>query len=314
MRFCGDRIWGEFRSTACSLRGNASMQNFLQQLFAGVSSGSIYAIFALGAVVIYQSTHHLNFAQGEMATFTTYIVWFLLQLGMGYWFAAGIALLASFGLGVAVERGLVSRTARSSPLISILLFIGLFMIFNSASGALFGHTPKALPSPFRAMPELETLYLTAEQSGSIACCLILFGFVYVFFAKTKIGLGMRAAAFNPESSVLAGISIGKMSALGWGCASVLSTMAALLVAPSAFLTPDMMIGVLIYGFAAALVGGLESPLGALVGGLLVGIFKNLVSAYWLGDNLDLTMALFLIFGILLIRPNGVFGRTIIRRV
>lgn len=290
------------------------MDGFLHQLFAGVASGSIYAILGLAAVMVFLSTRHLNFAQGEMATFSTCIAWALIAAGIPYWVAFALTVVISFFLGASIERLIISRVRNAPALVSILLFIALLIIFNSLSGALFGYTPKSFPSPFRAWGFLQNPYLSRHETGTILIALLLFAALYIFFSRTRLGLAMRAAAHNEESAGLSGIPVHWMTASGWGVAAAIGSIAGMLVAPSVFLEPNMMIGILIYGFAAALVGGLDNPLGAVVGGILVGISENLLGAYVVGTQLRLSVALILIVAILLIRPGGLFGRTIVARV
>lgn len=265
-------------------------------------------------VMVYQSTHHLNFAQGEMAMFSTYIAWLLMAMGMPYWVAFSATVIASFVMGAMIERVIISRVQRSSALMSILMFVALLIIFNSLAGSFFGYTPKSFPSPFRTWVFLQNPYLTRHETGTILVSGIVLSALYLFFSRTRMGLVMRAAAYNPDSASLSGIPVRWMSASGWGLAAAVGAIAGMLVAPSVFLEPNMMSGVLIYGFAAALVGGLDNPLGAVVGGLLVGIAENLLGAYVIGTELKLSVALLLIVTVLLIKPSGLFGRVIITRV
>lgn len=290
------------------------MDGLSHQLFAGVAAGSIYALLGLAAVMVYQSTHHLNFAQGEMATFSTYFGWFLLSLGVPYWLAFLCTVAASFVLGVLLERLLVSRVRHAPPLVSILVFIALLIIFNSLSGALFGYTPKTFPSPFRDLGWLQNPLLTRHETGTLLVSLIVLGALYLFFAKTRIGLVMRGSAHNSESALLCGVPVRWMTACGWGLAAGIGAIAGMLVAPSVFLDPNMMSGVLIYGFVAALVGGLDSAPGAIVGGMLVGVVENLLGAYVIGTELKMSAALVLMVVLLLVKPSGLFGRVVVWRV
>ncbi len=291
------------------------MDLFLQQVLAGLANGAIYASLALALVMIYQAIDHINFAQGEMAMFSTYIAWMLIaQYGVPYWIAFVITILFAFVGGVAIER-IVFAPLHGAPVLShLLVFLGLFAIFNSLAGEIWDHTIKEFPSPF---PEYSFRGLIGgHQIGTIAIVVLLLALIYAFFRFTRIGLALRATASNPESARLTGIKVNWMTALGWGLAAGLGSVSGMLIAPVVFLDPNMMGGILIYSFTAALIGGIDSPGGAVVGGFLVGVLENLVGTYveFIGSELKLTFALVLIISTLLFKPNGLFGRTIVTRV
>ncbi|WP_316398729.1 branched-chain amino acid ABC transporter permease [Bradyrhizobium sp. 33ap4] len=289
------------------------MDGFMHQVLAGLASGGTYALLGLAAVMIYQSTHHLNFAQGEMAMFSTYLAWTALQAGFSYPASFAISVIVSFCGGVAIERFIIRRVHGRPQLTVVMLFVALLFIFNSLAALLFGYTPKTFPTPFAQIPAIGS-YLSPHQLGSTLVTLLLMAALYWFFAFTKLGLAIRASAFNPKSAHLVGISVGSMSALGWGIAAVLGAVSGMMVAPAVYLDPNMMGGVLIYGFAAALLGGLDSPWGAVLGGFLVGAIENVVGTYLIGTELKLSVALALIVVVLIFRPQGLFGRKIVSRV
>ena len=289
------------------------MDLLIHQVFSGLASGGIYASVALALVMIYQATHHVNFAQGELAMFSTYIAWSLMQAGMPYWAAFFLTVAIAFVLGVVIERVIV-RPVENAPILSVVIvFIGLLVIVNSLAGWIFSYTIKPFPSPFPAEPLFGNRYVSSHELGSMAITLVVLSILFVFFRYTPLGLAMRAAAQNPESSRLVGIRVGWMLALGWGLAGAIGAIAGVMVAPTVFLEPNMMSGILLYAFAAALVGGIDSPGGAVLGGFIVGVLENVVGAV-LGTELKLTVALVLIVGVLVVRPSGLFGKVHVTRV
>src|SRR6266851_835858 len=292
------------------------MELFLQQVMTGLATGGIYACMALAVVMIYQAIDHLNFAQGEMAMFSTFIAWQLIGWGEPYWLAFIIAVGVSFLGGGLIERVLF-RPIHNAPVLSNLVaFIALFSILNSGAGYLWDYTIKSFPTPFGSKPFLGMTLIGTHQAGMIGVTLALLGLLYLFFRGTRLGLAMRAAAANPESARLVGIRVGWMTALGWGMAAAIGAVAGMLIAPVVFLEPNMMLGVLLYGFAGAVLGGLTSPAGAVAGGFLVGIIENLAGSFipYVGRELKLTIALILIVAVLMVRPSGLFGRHAVTRV
>ena len=290
------------------------MQAFLHQLLSGLANGSIYASIALALVMIFKATHHVNFAQGELAMFSTYVAYTLIQAGVPYWGAFVITLVFSFTVGVSIERLLLRRLSRAPVLTVVIAFIGLLVIFNGLAGPLFGFTIKEFPSPFDPHASYGTTYLSPHEVGMIGVSLIVLAIVFAFFRFTRLGLAMRASAENPQSSRLVGIRVGWMLALGWGLASMLGAVAGMMAAPSVFLEPNMMVGIMLYGFAAALLGGIDNPWGAPIGGFIVGVLENLAGAYVVGSHLKLALALAVIVIVLVVRPSGLFGRTVVVRV
>ncbi|HTY65602.1 MAG TPA: branched-chain amino acid ABC transporter permease [Alphaproteobacteria bacterium] len=290
------------------------MELFWQQVLSGLATGSIYASLALALVMIYQATHLVNFAQGEMAMFSTYIAWALIQAGLPYWAAFVLTVAIAFVGGVAIERIVIRPLESANVLSLVIVFIGLLVIFNSVAGWIFTYTIKTFPSPFPAEARFTHGYISAHEMGMIAVVLVVLALLFAFFRFTSLGLAMRAAAQNPISSRLVGIRVGWMLALGWGLAAAVGAVAGMMVAPIIFLDPNMMSGVLLYGFAAALLGGIDNPVGAVVGGFIVGVMENLVGAFVIGPDLKLTVALVLIIGVLVVRPAGLLGRRVVTRV
>lgn len=290
------------------------LQAILYQTLSGLAAGAIYASLALALVITYRSTHLLNFAQGEMATLTTYFAWSLIQAGLPYWAAFLISVSVSFIGGVLIERILIRPVENAAPLVIITVSVGLFVIFNSVSGWIYSYNTKVFPSPFPSDPLFKQQFISTHELGVIVVIATMMVLVYAFFRFTRLGLAMRAAAANPISSSLVGISVPMMLALGWGLASVIGTIGGMMIAPTVYLDPYMMFGVLIYALAAATLGGIDNPLGAVIGGFIVGVVENLLGAFVVGNDLKLSVALVLIISVLLFRPAGLFGRRVVKRV
>jgi branched-chain amino acid transport system permease protein len=289
------------------------MHQLLQQIFSGLAAGAIYASLALALVMIYRATDLVNFAQGEMAMFSTYIAWTLVNAGLPFWAAFVVTLVASFLGGMTIERVIIRPVENAPVLAAVVVTIGLLLIFNALAGWLFTYTLQEFPSPFPDRTLFGAL-MTTRDLGVIGVTLVMLFLLFVFFRFTATGLAMRAAAQNPESARLCGIPVGRMLAIGWGLAAAIGATAGIMVAPVLFLDPNMMGGVLLYAFAGALLGGITSPVGAVVGGLIVGVTENLVGTYLIASQLKLTVALGLIILVLVFRPNGLFGTAIVRRV
>jgi branched-chain amino acid transport system permease protein len=290
------------------------METLLHQILSGLASGGIYGSLALALVIIFQATHLVNFAQGELAMCSTYLAWSLIHAGCPYWLAFVATVAISFVAGVVIERCVIRPVEDKPALAVVLVFIGLMLILNSVAGFIFGYTVKTFPSPFPDHPLFGNAYLGSHELGIIAVMLVVVLLLYLFFRYTSLGLAMRAAAVNPESSRLVGIRVGRMLALGWGLAAAVGAIAGMMIAPIVFLDPNMMSGVLLYAFAAALLGGIDSPGGAVIGGFLVGVVENLMGAYVIGTELKLTVALLLIVGVLVVRPRGLMGKVVVTRV
>ena len=291
------------------------MDLFIQQVLSGLATGGIYALMALAVVMIYQAIDHFNFAQGEMAMFSSFVAWQLIAWGLPYWIAFVVCIILSFIAGVLLER-IVFKPIQNAPILShIVVFIALFSIFNSLAGFIWDFTIKAFPSPFPSKSLFGTM-IGAHETGMIAVTVVILVLLYAFFRYTPVGLAMRAAAANPESARLVGVRVGWMLALGWGMAAAIGAVAGMMIAPVVFLEPNMMLGILLYGFAGAVVGGLTSPGGAVVGGFMVGVIENLLGAFvpFIGSELKLSVALVLIVGVLLLKPSGMFGQVVVRRV
>jgi branched-chain amino acid transport system permease protein len=290
---------------------------FIQQVVSGLATGGIYASLALALVMIYQATDVVNFAQGEMAMFATYLCWSMLNAGLPYWGAFLTTLVLAFAGGVVIER-VVIRPVEGAPILSIVIVtLGLLVILNSVAGWIWTYVQKPFPSPFPARPiTVGAVVFGAHDTGQIAVTLLVLLCIYLFFRFTPLGLAMRAAAHNPVSSRLVGIRVGWMLALGWGLAALFGAVAGMMVAPVLTLEPNLMGGVQIYAFAGATLGGFTSPAGAVLGGFIVGVVENLVGTYvgFIGTELKFTVALAMIIIVLLVKPTGLFGTSVVKRV
>lgn len=290
------------------------MEQFLHQVAAGLATGGVYASLALALVMIYQTTHHVNFAQGELAMCSTYLAWSLVNAGVPYWAAFILTVAISFAVGMGIERVLIRRVERAPVLTVVIVFIAMQFILNSLAGAVFGYTIQLFPSPFPEEPPFGNPYINSHELGVVVVTMVTVGLLWAFFRFTSLGLALRGAAANSESAALCGIRVGSMLMLGWGLAAAIGAVAGMLVAPIVFLDPNMMSGILIYAFAAALLGGIDSPVGAVIGGFLLGVLENLAGAYVIGTELKLTVALITIVAVLVVRPSGLLGRVLVTRV
>jgi branched-chain amino acid transport system permease protein len=289
------------------------MNAFFAQLMAGLATGGIYASLALALVMIYRSTHHVNFAQGEMAMFSTFIASMLIQAGWPYWAAFFTTVVIAFAMGAAIEALLVRRLRNAPVLAIVVVFVALLVILHSLAGWLFGYTIRAFPSPFAEAAVAGGL-LSPHQLGAIGITLLMLALMYVFFRYSPLGLQMRATAENPTSSRLVGVRVNRMLALGWGLAGAIGAVAGMMIAPVVFLDVHMMSGVLLYAFAAAVLGGIGSAPGAVAGGFIVGVLENLLGTYVVGAELKLSVALVLIIVVLVAKPTGLFGKALVVRV
>ena len=286
------------------------MERLVQVVVDGVATGSVYATLALALVLIFRSTGIVNFAQGEMAMFSTFVAWGIHEAGVPLGFALLGAFAFSFLAGMAVERVLVRPFEGGETLTLVIVTLGLFILINSAAGWIWGFGNRSFPSVFgESTVELGGISLSVESLGIVAVLLAVVGLLFLLFNRTKIGLAMRAAALNPASSRLVGVRVGRMLMLGWGLAALLGAVAGALVAPRLFLDVNLMGGVLIYSFAAAALGGFDSPGGAVIGGWVIGVSENLAGTYvdFIGNDLKILVPLAIIFAVLLVRPSGLFG-------
>ena len=295
------------------------MEEFFQQVVSGLATGSIYASLALALVVIYRTTEVINFSQGEMAMFSTYVAWQLYAWGLPYWAMFAATLGLSFVGGIVIERVVIRPVERAPILTIVMVTIGLLVVLNGLAGWIWSPELKSFPAPPQFPNEsfdVAGVAISRQDLGVLAITLAAVAVVFAFFRYTKLGLAMRAAALNPDASRLMGVRVGWMLALGWGIAAMLGAISGMMVAPFAQLEPNMMLTWLIYAFAAAVLGGIESPLGAVVGGLSLGVGINLLSTYidFITPEIQLPVALAILLLVLLFRPGGILGHVVVKRV
>lgn len=301
----------------------AAFTDFMQQVVSGLASGGIYALLALALVIIHRSTGVINFAQGEMATLSTYIAWALIaHHAWSYWPAFAATLVLSFIGGVGIHRVVIRPVERGSVLRIVIVTIGLLVAINGFVIWQWSGEPQQLQSPFGTnVYDIGGVIVAAQDIGTIAVALGIVLLLWGLFQFTKVGLALRAVAVNPEEARLVGVRVSWMLALGWGLAALLGAVAGMLTAPTVGLDSNMMAAVLIYAFASAVLGGIDSPIGAVVGGLAIGVLLNMLSFLsqysafdWFTEELRLPMALLIILVVLLVRPQGIFGRPEVKRV
>jgi branched-chain amino acid transport system permease protein len=286
------------------------VERFVQVIVDGWATGSLYGALAVAVVLIYRSTGIVNFAQGELAMFSTFIAWGLLQAGLPLGLAILGTLVLSFAGGMVIERAIIRPVEGGEVLTLVIVTLGLYILVNSLAGWIWGFGNRAFPSAFGdGSFDLAGVDVPVESIGIVAVLIALVGLLFAVFRRTKVGLAMRAVAMNPESSRLHGISVGRTLMIGWGVAALVGALAGVLIAPRLFLDVNFMGAVLIYSFAAATLGGFDSPLGALLGGWIVGVAENLAGTYvdFIGSDLKILVPLAVILVVLLFRPTGLFG-------
>jgi branched-chain amino acid transport system permease protein len=292
------------------------MQQFWQQVVSGLASGAIYASLALALALVYRASGVINFAQGEMAMFSTYVALAFINHGLSYWEAFFAAIVVTFVGGIALERTAI-RPVEGAPVLSVVIVtIGLLVIFNGLASWIWTPQVQFFPSGFSGgTVDVGGVTIGWDQIGVIGVTLGAMLVFFLFFRYTRIGLTMRAAALNAEASRLLGVRVSWMLALGWGFAAVLGAVSGMLIAPINLLTPNMMQSVLLYAFAAAVLGGIGSPVGAVIGGLGLGVTLNLLGTYVdvVTPELKLPLALGVLLTVLIVRPSGLFGRPAVRR-
>src|SRR5580658_4220882 len=289
---------------------------FVDYTLNGIANGMVFAALALALVLIFRATRIINFAQGAMGMITTFIASSLLGHGVGYWWAFVAVLVIGFGFGATVERLLIRPLQGKSELNPVIVTIGLLVVLEGIAGTIYGNASRGFPAAFSqsgltvghtkiAFSHFDVFILFAV--------VVLMGATLVLFRYTALGLRMRASAFAGEIARLLGVRVGRLLTLGWGLAGIAGSLAGLLVAPTSSFGPYYMDLILVYGFTAAVIGGLESPVGALLGGLITGLAISYVGGY-LGSGLEPLGALVLLMVALMARPEGIFARPPARRV
>jgi branched-chain amino acid transport system permease protein len=297
--------------------GSVSSNIFAQQTVAGLAQGAVFASLALALVLIYRATEVINFAQGEMAMATTFVAYQLTVWGLSYWAAFAVTLVIAFVLGVVIQLVVIRPVQHKSIIAVVIITVGLFILIDGIVVWIWGADLKFMPLPFGTQVyHAGGVAFSRGDLGVLFVVLVSVLLLWALFKYTKLGLAMRAAALRPAAASLVGVRVNWMLALGWGLAAVLGAVAGLMTAPTQFVQPKMMLAILLYAFAAAVLGGLESPAGAVVGGLLLGVFLNLMGQYvgFATSELRLPIAFGVLLIVLLIKPNGLFGRRQVRRV
>jgi branched-chain amino acid transport system permease protein len=296
------------------------MDLFIERMVNGLAGGSIYALLALGLVVVFRSTGQLNFAQGEIGTMGAFFVSTLTLTGWPVWLSIIAAMVLGFLIAAGVERIVVRPIEHRNPGAVIVALIGVFLAVNQLVAMIWGVDARSLPSVFPDQADDFVVIFGAPvrlaRVGTIAVLAVLVVLLWLLFTKTRVGLAMRAVANNQESSNLVGIRVGGILLLGWGLAGAIGVLAATLLAPSAGLTGTLMLGPFLLASVAAVLGGLDSPIGAVVGGLLIGVVQAIIVGYvgFLGSDMLFPVMLVILLGVLLLRPSGLFGSERVERV
>jgi branched-chain amino acid transport system permease protein len=293
------------------------VQQFVNITLSGLVEGMIYAAFALALVLIWRSTRIVNFAQGSMAAATAFIALALIDAGQSYWVALIVALISGFIIGAVVERVIIRPVEGGPELNAVIVTLGLFVAIQALIAIIFGSSFQSFPTPFGVRGFQigdTTIALTPTSIYIIVAVLIVMALLVGLFRFTRVGLAMRASAFGQEVARLLGVRVGRMLTLGWALAAVVGSLSGLLIAGGEFVYPAYMDSLIVFGFVAAVLGGLDSPIGAIVGGLLLGLALSYVSGYVeRGSALVNVAALVILMVVLLVRPGGLFASTVARR-
>ncbi|MGZ8715944.1 MAG: branched-chain amino acid ABC transporter permease, partial [Gaiellaceae bacterium] len=299
------------------LVGSFTSTIFAQQTVAGLAQGAIFASLALALVLIYRATEVINFAQGELAMATTFVAYQLIKWGLSYWVAFFLTLVIAFALGVVIQLVFIRPVQHRSVIATVIVTVGLFILIDGLVTWKWGADLKFMDAPFgNTVYHVGQVAFSRNDLGVLVVSIFSVFLLWLLFQFTKLGLAMRAAALRPAAASLVGVRVNWMLAIGWGLAAVLGAVAGLMTEPTQFLQPTMMQPILLYAFAAAVLGGLESPAGAVVGGLLLGVFLNLLGQYvgFATSELRLPIAFGVLLLVLLVKPNGLLGRRQVRRV
>jgi len=291
---------------------------FLQFTLSGVSFGMIYAAVALSLVLIWRGTRLLNYAQGGMAMITTYIAIEVIYHTGSYWAGFVVALLAGILLGAICQVTIIRPTMNKPPLNAVIVTIGLLVLLEGLAGIFFGGQYRSFPAAF-SVTGLKiggtALGVSTFDVFVVVAVLVTTLVLAAAFRYTSAGLRMRAAAFNATIARLSGIRVARVLTVGWALAGLLGALAGVLVSPSTFLYPNSMDTIFVFGFTAAVIGGLDSPVGAVAGGLLLGLALSYAGGYLhSGASLVPLVALGILVVVLMVRPDGLFSATQVRRV
>jgi branched-chain amino acid transport system permease protein len=292
------------------------LSRFVDLTLNGISSGMVYAAIAVAFVLIWRATRIVNFAQGAMLMVTTFIASSVISSSGSYWLGFFVALASGFVLGAVIERVLIRRVEDAPPLNAVIVAIGLLIFLQAIAGMIWGGRPRSFPPAFSiegyeigghrflfGPNDLFTVLVVLAAAAALG----------LLFRRTNLGLMMRAAAFEPVVARLQGVRVGRLLTLGWALAAVAGSLAGLLIAPDVFVGPNNFDAVTVFAFTAAVLGGLDSPVGALVGGLILGLALSYVSGY-AGSALVTLAALVILIAVLMVRPSGLFAASTTRRI
>jgi branched-chain amino acid transport system permease protein len=282
------------------------MLRFVNLTLAGITDGMVFAAVALALVLIWRATRIVNFAQGGMLMFTTFLAWTVVQHGGSYWVALAAGLVSGLALGAVVERVLIRRVEGGPPLNAVITTLGLLILLQAGAGMIWGGTPHSYPPAFTISGFTRNVLLSPFDLFVVGAVAVISLALLLLFRRTDLGLRMRAAAFAPEVARLLGVRVGRMLTLGWALAALVGSLAGVLIAPSVFVGPNQFDAVLVFGFTAAVIGGLDSPVGAVAGGLILGCALSYVSGYISSDIVTLG-ALAVLITVLMLRPAGLFA-------
>lgn len=292
------------------------MQQFVATALGGLTLGAVYAAFALALCLIWRSTRIVNFAQAPMAMLSTYVALTLIDRGQSWWVAFVVALVFGLAMGAVIERLIVRPVEGKPEMNAVILTLGLFIVIHALAAIIFGSEFRSFPAVFgvSGISVGETnIPITGFGIFTIIAVAILMVALVFLFQKTNVGLRMRASAFSPEVARLLGVRVGQMLTLGWALAALVGALSGILIAGGSLVHPGYMDSVVVYGFVAAVLGGLDSPAGAVVGGLILGLALSFVSGY-IGAGLVPLTALLILIAILLLKPGGLFSHVTARRV
>jgi branched-chain amino acid transport system permease protein len=294
------------------------MQEFVEFTLGGISDGVIYAAIGLSLVLIWRGTRVLNYAQGGMAMFTSYIALFVITATGSYWLGFVVALGTGLVLGAVLERAVVRPTLGKPPLNAVIVTIGLLILIEGVAGMMYGSKNRSFPAPLSIVGAKVGHFALGPGSSpaaifTAAAVLAAAAMLALLFRYTSVGLRMRASAFSGTVAQLMGVRVGRMTTVGWALAGLVGALAGMLVTPQTFLYPNSMDSIFVLGFTAAVIGGLDSPVGAIVGGLILGIVLNYVTGY-VGSNLPELAGLAILILVLMLRPSGLFASTASRQV
>jgi branched-chain amino acid transport system permease protein len=293
------------------------MGKFVQLVVDGLSTGSIYGAIALAIVLVNQATGLINFAQGGMAVLSAYVAWWQTTHGVPIVVAILVSILFSFALGAVVERWLMRRFERGDPDTAVVVTIGLLTLITGLCGWLWTYNNQQFPSLFPlGTVSFLGVSISIRSIGTTLVIIVAMLLLQGLFIGTKLGLALRAVAINPQSAAFSGLPVGRLLMVGWGLAAALGAVAGALVAPQLTLTPGMLDNALVYALAAVILGGLTSPVGVVVAAWIIGVLENLAAVYVdvIGFDLKVAVPFILIFVVLIVRPQGLFGRKTVVRV